>query len=256
MYLYKYWYLFTFKLKARSVYFLSTVFWVFSQIMTLFFVILVWTLSNRSDTNEILNYVLIGNIFFALTGCSAAWSLAETIQNGKITSKLLYPSSTVMYYFCNGMVTAILYGVSTLIFIIPFSFFYWNIISINPLNLLWLIPWVIIGILIRFFCEFIIGCSTFWFRESNGIVQSYMTILPMLCGSLIPYNLLSKNFHWLIYTPFAFTFHHPLQILLGKYSAYEIILTFAGGIFWIIVLFVLAKLSLKKGMKKNEAVGL
>jgi ABC-type uncharacterized transport system permease subunit len=47
-----------------------------------------------------------------------------------------------------------------------------------------------------------------------------------------------------------------MQIYLGKYSMTEIIYTFFGGIAWCFVLWILARVIFKLGLKKNEAVGL
>jgi ABC-type uncharacterized transport system permease subunit len=43
---------------------------------------------------------------------------------------------------------------------------------------------------------------------------------------------------------------------LGKYSTTEIIYTFLGGIAWCLVLWILAQVIFKLGLKKNEAIGL
>ena len=55
---------------------------------------------------------------------------------------------------------------------------------------------------------------------------------------------------------FAFTFYHPMQIYLGKYSILETIYVFGGGIVWCIILYYSAKWVFKMGLKRNEAVGL
>ena len=67
---------------------------------------------------------------------------------------------------------------------------------------------------------------------------------------------LMRVYSILIYNPFAYTFYHPMQIYLGKYSQVEILQTFVGGIMWCFVLFILARIIFKKGLKHNEAVGL
>jgi ABC-type uncharacterized transport system permease subunit len=47
-----------------------------------------------------------------------------------------------------------------------------------------------------------------------------------------------------------------MQIYLGKYNFQETLAVFLGGIIWFLVLYFLAKLVFKMGLKKNEAVGL
>jgi ABC-type uncharacterized transport system permease subunit len=47
-----------------------------------------------------------------------------------------------------------------------------------------------------------------------------------------------------------------MQIYLGEYTNLEIFYVFLGGLAWCIILYFLAKLVFKLGLKRNEAVGL
>lgn len=100
------------------------------------------------------------------------------------------------------------------------------------------------------------GFSAFWFTESAGINHLVQNFENFLSGSMFPLYILPVYFNWLQFSPFAFTFYHPMQIYLGKYNFEQTIWVFAGGIFWCIFLYFVAKLVFKLGLKKNESVGL
>jgi ABC-type uncharacterized transport system permease subunit len=103
--------------------------------------------------------------------------------------------------------------------------------------------------------EVIIGSITFYSTETAQLIETKNFLIPLLAGSLVflDTNSFTKMF---IFSPFAFTFYHPMQIYLGKYSNLEIFYVFLGGLAWCFILYFLAKLVFKMGLKKNEAVGL
>ena len=114
----------------------------------------------------------------------------------------------------------------------------------------------LITIFIKYFFNIILGYLAFWFMEVEGFVQSYAAVSIFLAGNVVPLNIIPFVGNYLILTPFAFTFYHPMQIYLGKYNTNQTILVFLGGITWFIILYFLAKLVFKMGLKRNESVGL
>ena len=113
-----------------------------------------------------------------------------------------------------------------------------------------------ISLFLLFLLEISVSFSAFWLTRINGIILNFGFLLAIFSGRNFPLNLLIESFSWNLFNPFAFTFYHPMQIYLGKYSQIEIIQTFVGGIIWCLVLFILARIVFKMGLKRNEAVGL
>jgi ABC-2 type transport system permease protein len=104
---------------------------------------------------------------------------------------------------------------------------------------------------------FVVGLIAFWSVQTTAVDSFYYSLRNFLRGDNIPLWILATYFgSWVSFTPFAFFIHHPFQIYLGKYSATEIVYTFVGGIGWCIILWLLARIVFKMGLKRNEAVGL
>jgi ABC-2 type transport system permease protein len=113
----------------------------------------------------------------------------------------------------------------------------------------------IIGYFVSILFAFILGCTSFFLTDAHAILDLQYQADYFLSGKAIPLSVV--NFlQPIIFLPFAFTFFHPTQIYLGKYSTIEIIYTFLGGITWCFVLWIAARAIFKLGLKKNEAVGL
>ena len=102
----------------------------------------------------------------------------------------------------------------------------------------------------------LIAFLSFWSIENIGLNQSSRIIVEVFAGGVVPFTLVTGGWKWLIYNPLSFIIHHPMQIYLGNYNAQQILFTFLGGTFWCIVLYLIAKLNFKAGLKRNEAVGL
>jgi len=253
---YKWWFCAIYILKSETAFFFSSFLWILSNVINFLFIVLVWSFSQRSDTNQILSYLLIGNIFFALTNFNCIWELGNNIRDGKIASKLMTPSSILMRYFCVAVSNNIIYTISIFIVLVPLVFFFKNQLDFNLNNFWYFIPFFIIASGIRFFMQFIFGSLSFWFTGNHGITQTYETLLPFLAGSLLPFDILGNHFSFLSYTPFAYTFYHPMQIYLGKYSPEQTFLTIVVGIVWCVFLYIFSKVLFALGLKKNESVGL
>jgi ABC-2 type transport system permease protein len=101
----------------------------------------------------------------------------------------------------------------------------------------------------------LIGFSAFWLTAFFGSASFFDNLKLVLSGKFFPLNTLTL-FKFSFFLPFAFTFYHPMQIYLGKYTNLEIFYVFVGGVIWSIILYFLAKRVFKLGLKKNEAVGL
>jgi ABC-type uncharacterized transport system permease subunit len=110
---------------------------------------------------------------------------------------------------------------------------------------------VIIGIL----WNIIISATAFWTPEFGGIVVASNVFIRGMSGFFVPFYLLSA-WSCLFYNPLAFTFYHPMQIYLGKYDTTQTIFVFLGGMAWCLILYFLAKIVFKMGLKRNESVGL
>lgn len=255
---YKCWYLFAHSFKANTVNRLSMFSWFLSSLLFLFSNLIIWYANKNSgayDFNYIFTYFIIGQIFILEGG--VFYDLAEDISDGKLSNKLLVPSNIFMRYiirdqgwnaFSRLIVQPLIYSIIALVF----SSF---IILPNFLNFIFFIFMIMISFIIFIISSIIIGSLAFWFPDAWGIIDLFRTIKDFTSGRYFPLNIFSFVYP-LVFTPFAFTYFHVLEIYIGKYDTDQTLLVLAGGIAWCVVLYFLAKLVFKLGLKRNEAVGL
>ena len=256
---YKWWYLFVHGIKLNTAYRLSTLIWMFGSLLTLLVTIFVWWVNIQSgstliDFKTIFTYYIFGNIISLQNGVQ--WNLARSVQNGKISSKLLNPSNFMaqviiidfgwqLFPRTVEILLLLLIGLLGSQFIIFASI--WNFILYILLGIL--------GYFISIFISYILGCIAFFIVDVDGVMEINNQLSFVLSGKALPISIIPVLFG-ANFLPFAFTFYHPMQIYLGKYDFNQTLMVFAGGIAWCVVLYFLAKWVFKIGLKKNEAVGL
>ncbi len=225
------------------------------------FTVIIWQNILIGKTNEnasqLITYFVIGWIISQTSRTLIFNNLPNNIADGSLTVHLMRPQNLFQVILTRGFGTSFVTGLLTIlafpVLIIPFfNFLIWNT---NPIQIIALIVTLGFSMFIRSFLQIISSSIAFWTPEYQGIVSSSELITKILSGSLVPLYLLG-NFSFIQYLPFSFGFYHPMQIYLGKYTTFQILQTFGGGLLWCLVLWVLARLVFKAGLKRNEAVGL
>ena len=255
---YKWWYVVKYFYKVDGKYFVNNLLHFLGQTVSIYSAVLIWNYTNSSA--EIISNLILGVILFVITTNSIYWSLGGSIEHGSIAKSLILPISLLTYNFfiTTGFTLRIFiyYAIilCPLFFIIPDKL----VLNFAPLNIFLLLLLVVVAILIRYFIAFILGLTSFWTVTIYGQSNLYENMMPLILGVIFPYNLITVD--WLRtslqLSPWSFIVYHPMQVYLGKYTWLETLYVFLGGIFWCVILYLLSKLILKLGLKRNESVGL
>ncbi len=251
---YKWWFLMLFYHKRQTTYTFDNLMWILSASLRLFGSIYLWVIFSPSNSKEIFTYLFLGNLFLQLTANYTGFALGYDILSGKIANVLLYPQSLIKYHFCRSFGGSWYSSSMYLaVFLVIFVFSWKLLILPSFINLFLSFIFLVLGLIIKFLIEFLIGCLAFWVTQIQNALMAVSEFSSFLSGNFIPLYFLPLTFQFL---PFAWLLHHPMQIYLGKYSPIETFWVFLGGISWCILLYFLAKLVFKMGLKRNESVGL
>ena len=257
---YKWWYILKFAFKSNTAYRGNSIMWLLSSITTTLGLIFVWytnyfQANNLNEFPNIFTYFVIGEAFIFSTAIQ--YDIGENILDGKITSKLLRPTNIFGFYTVNAFGYQLFENLARIIIYSTISIIlYKYIIFAGSSSLIYFLIASIIALILNFLFGIITGLSAFWLTAYFGSAQFLYDIKVIFSGRFFPLNLLPIGFSNILNLPFAYTFFHPTQIYLGKYNNTQIIQTYVGGIIWCIILWILARLVFKAGLKKNEAVGL
>lgn len=250
--LYRLYYIAKFYYKSISIYFWSDVFWFLGQSIAIYTSILIWYFNNASPS--IYSYILVGSSILSFTSCTNYWSIGNDIKSGRFTRELLTPmgflgqrSLQAVGFYCKILLYNLVIYFPLLILL--GKFFVFTSIS-NFLLVLITIPIIFLA---KLAISIILGSSAFFTTDHGGVSNFYENVFPIASGLVFSLEFLKD---WVWFYPFSFFIYHPVQIWLGKYDDVDILQSLIGLIVWCLVLWIIARLIVKAGLKRNEAVGL
>jgi ABC-2 type transport system permease protein len=256
---YKWWYLFIYQIKHNTAYRSSTLIWMVGRLLILFTTIFIWWIninagSSLTDFKSIFTYYIFGTII--TIGNGIQWNIAGSVKSGSISARLLRPSGIMQQIIISDFGWWFVPSVIEITLLLSIAFIGSQfVIFSSPLYVFLYLSMGVIGYFISVFIAYILGSLAFFIVDVQGVLEIQNQLNFIFSGKALPLNIVSI-LQPLIFLPFAFTFHHPMQIYLGKYDFNQTLMVFAGGTTWCVVLYFLAKWIFKMGLKKNEAVGL
>lgn len=257
---YKWWYILKYASLSESGNKLGFFAKYLASFLTIVSSLYIWSLVDYNS--ELFTYLLVGKIYFELTSNNYFYRLSNLIVTGKI-NKLLYPVNFSLYQYFEAL------GIRIIKNLLSIGGTFLGVIfctlTFAKINIIWnFLAFLILLTPITFsiyqFLGIILGSLFFWIKnpiDVDSVHESFRVSILVLAGTLIPLSKLPfglSNFFEIL--PTSYFLHHPMQIYLGKYNNFEILQTFEGGIAWCFVLWILARLIFKAGLKKNEAVRL
>ena len=258
---YKWWYLFFYYINQAGASISANLFSLVSLVINFVMVAYIWI--KVGSGADLITYLLLGRIYKTMTDNFWYDRIGGDIINGKLSSLLLQPFNYINYHFVASLGARLTRNLVNLLAIVATVFFILKVfntsivLNSNFYSIIFFIP---ITLFINFHLAFIVGTTAFFIkdrRDFGGLTTSYASLVSVFVGTVIPLSELPAPITLVLEKlPFAFALHHPMQIYLGKYTAIETLYVFLGGILWCIILYFLAKLIFKLGLKRNEAVGL
>ncbi|MDD5489937.1 MAG: ABC-2 family transporter protein, partial [Candidatus Moranbacteria bacterium] len=209
---------------------------------------------------EMMTYILMGWLLaFLMQNFGFEEVLSDQIEKGELANFVSKPIDYVKYliFLAIGRASftlAVAFGINIIIlflfrhiFILSGNIFVWPI----------LIAMVVAGFFINLFISILIGFTSFWTVDNNGIFYSINTLGKFLSGTYFPVNILPSIFlNISLALPFAYTFYFPAQFYLGKISVTRGLIGLGIEIFWVAVLYAAVRLTWRAGLKKFESVGI
>jgi ABC-2 type transport system permease protein len=229
--------------------FMVGVIWLFIGLIPLYFfwgiIIGQGILTTYSFEKMFLYFLFVFGLYH--TAFFYPW-LAEEILSGKIL-KILVRKISVERHFIYSIITSTLLdrlGNIILILVAGLYFVGFNVI-------LALIVYFF-GLLLASIIYSILFSMSFWTGKTWGLGAGLSLIIELAAGSWLPLDLFPQQIQNIVYyLPFKFMFFIPGKIFLGDISiTFELILQY---LIWLIVLVLILKIVMKKGLKRYEQLG-
>jgi ABC-type uncharacterized transport system permease subunit len=256
---YKWWYFIRYNLSLASGGLFGNIYQSFGYFTESIVIFYLWY--QNGNSTSIITYLLVGRIYKALSENYFYNAFGDNVLTGKVMSQLLAPQPFIFYLYFQMIGRRILRNIfeaSAYIFS-GFIFVYFTHVEIIfSLRLLILLAFIPITFSINHFFGIIIGSLAFFFKDSrefSSFAGAYLIFRNTMSGLILPLDR-APIAGFFVITPYAWVLHHQVQIYLGKYDNVQTGWALLGGVAWCVVLYLLAKLVFKLGLKRNESVGL
>lgn len=209
--------------------------------------------------NEMISYLLIGNLVDVFVRNWLHGVVAQDIRNGLLSAFLVKPISYLRYISAREVGR------------ISFAFFM-SILSQSALMIVFIsklfinldaryIAVMAIIVFLAFITElilsFLIGLIAFWTDEVDGIFYTVDRFKNFFSGGYFPLSLLPVFFVKIsLALPFAYSFFVPTQLYLKKIDLMVGLKGIIVQLAWILLLYLAVKFIWKKGLKRYEGVGI
>jgi ABC-2 type transport system permease protein len=203
------------------------------------------------DTAHIFSYLIVVNLLFDVVVQNQQERIADDIVEGRVNSYLTRPIS---YFF--AMAASSLAMRFLVLCTIPFLWIFYRLFFHDyPLVFSTpMLPVFFVGaclsVCIAILCDFLNGCSAFWFHRAYGPRWLFLIVSLFSTGVHLPLTLLPKALQTILFlTPFPAMIFLPASLLVGT-SPFSVLETLGMQLFWVVMLSVAAFLVWRRGMKR------
>ncbi len=246
------------KFKEYNIY--KSNFWLFTlnRIVEVIVYIFVWKAIFAQTGNAggftveqiITYYILVTTIKpFALWGINE--DIAHSIRNGNISKELLNPMTYFQYCFgvnLGEMAFAFVVGLASFIV----CSILWGItLQFNLLNFILAVIIILVGIIISFFMQMIVGTVGFYSSSIWGMQILKKAIISIFSGIIAPLTLFPEWFQKIAnILPFKELIYTPVNVLMGNIELNQIWIIIVKQILWVFITYGIAKIFFNHSIKK------
>ena len=209
--------------------------------------------------NQMITYFGVTTLIGYLTMDFADWNLSMLIRTGKFLTFHLRPihhRSFALFQKLGHRTLGFLFEFIPCLLIFIFIFR----VDMTPASYVWAILSIALAFLMNFYINYMIGLTSFWLVQSNGIRSAFMLVSSIFSGALIPLTFFPE---WLqtvqFFLPFQYIAYMPAMVFTGQYSLGGITLTMGQVVglqaIAVLITFVLNELVRRSAMKQFSAVG-
>ncbi len=209
--------------------------------------------------SEMLAYTIGVMVLRGTVTLHVEWALDHEIRQGLLSTQLIRPFNYWAFLFAD----AIAWRFVRLLFTVPvlIGCLYWLGPELRGITVpLERLPALAISIMLAyvvcFYLKLCLGFIGFWTNDIMGITTLYEVVAGVLGGILLPIALLPEWLQTIArLLPIQAVYSVPLGIMLGKSEGADPWFGIALQLGWIVVLWALATVLWRAGLRQYESVG-
>lgn len=236
-------------------------YWLVSPVVYL----AVWTAVASSQgsvggltANDFVTYYLVLLLVDTLTSDITIHLLAYKIQDGTLSGDLLRPVHPILTgtLVNNLAFKALTFAVLIPVWLVLCLLFSPDFSGVTAQTLLLAVPAIVLGFAIAFLLGAMITCIAFWTTRVYALNEFYYALIVLFSGQFVPLELMPGPIQQVAqYLPFQLMKYFPVQLILGRLTAEQIVRNFLLGLLWLAVALALFAWVWRNGSRRFSAVG-
>jgi ABC-2 type transport system permease protein len=170
--------------------------------------------------------------------------ISERVKTGLIESDLYKPVDYIFHMFSINFGEVVFRFIAIFIPVYIAGYIFYGIkLPENIYDGILFVISVLLGYIVQFLLSFLIGLLSFVTLNIWSITWTYMAVFSFFSGQIVPlwlYPDVVKIAADLM--PFKCVFYIPVSIYLGKYENYGVFYNMVSQLFWILILYILARI--------------
>ncbi len=236
------------------------------EIFEVLFLILMWTAIYRDHSSvngytleQMITYVLVGNMVRVLTRNFLEEHIGMEIKNGTLSLFLVKPMSYLRYCMVRESGRVVLPGLVSVASQVVVIFFFLNrfLSPSSVAHLAVAIAMIFLSFILELLLSFLVGLVALWTDEVAGLYSTIERVRKFLAGGYFPISLLPPMYGTVsFFLPFAYSFFLPTQLYLGKVTWQKGIQGLGIQLIWIMLLYIIIRLVWRRGIRRYEGIGI
>lgn len=263
--MYKYFYVSKNTFSEFFAYRLNFILWRVRVVISILITYFLWysIYSDKSilfnySPSEMFTYIVLLTFLSGIVLSTQTFRVAEEINNGALSNFLIRPLNYLKYNlfrdFADKSVNTFFSIIE--IFLIIVALRPPVIWQTNPLLILLFLISIIIAVSLYFYISLILSFIGFWSKEVWAPRFIFFILIAFLAGTYFPLDIVPQPIYRILeFLPFTYLVFFPLKIYLGKLTGALLIKGFAISVVWSLILYYLAKLIWRLGLKSYTAEG-
>lgn len=238
--------------------------WIINGMVGTLFIMILWLVTAKNSSgfpmtaSQIITYFLLSIPVSRLTQVWSWDNMEEKVRDGEFTNFLLKPFSYLVFDLAENFARQSMRLLTLAPVILLIYLFFRTDVHLSASLPVWLFfaLSILLGLVVRFWYENVLGITTFWLIDVYGISGLFGALSGLFSGSTIPLAVLPPQLLSVAkILPFRFFTSFPLEIMLGQVKGWDVFTGFTTGIIWILIFGLIFKPFFNRGIKKYEAVG-
>ena len=209
------------------------------------------------DWDAMRTYLVIAHALQFFTNNGVSWVVSSAVRNGDIVSDLTRPIDFLAAKLMGELGGALFNIVIGGVLVIGLSLLFFHLQPpATPAAAVFFALACALAFLVSFLINYMLGLSSCWLMNNQGISWIFWYGGRLLAGTVIPLSLFPGWLRTLAaYSPFQATVSTPLVIYLGQAQGGAAWQLLGVQVFWVLALYALARWLFPRAMRRLEIQG-